>query len=56
MLAVLEGYEIYEDMAKERLLYSRDFVSSSGKTSLNVGLKEQIAILKEKSEGKGILH
>lgn len=56
MLAVLEGYDIYEDASKERLLYSRDFVSTSGKLALNVGLKEQIEALKVKSEGKGILH
>ncbi len=56
MLAVLEGYDVYDDQSRERLLYSQNYVSNSSNKIIFLGLKEQIEILKEKAAGKGMLH
>lgn len=56
MMGVLEGYEIYEDVNKERLFYAQNYVTNRSKGKLNVRLKPQYEFLRKKSIEKGILH
>lgn len=56
MLGILEGYDIYEDMTKEKLIYSQTYTTNRDKSVLYTGLQEQYDILKEKAAGEGILH
>ena len=57
MMGVLEGYEVYEDLNKENLFYSQNYVTNQSKGRLDIKLKAQYEILRKKSlEGKGMLH
>ena len=56
MLAVLEGYDIYDDVDRGNLLFSEQYVTKTNKKSVSLGLAEQIKILKAKAAGDGILH
>ena len=55
MMGVLEGYEIYEDINKEHLFYAQNYVTNQNKGKLDVILKPQYKVLREKSKGEGIL-
>lgn len=57
MIGVLEGYDIYEDIDKTRLMYSENYVANKASSKeVKVGLQEQYDILMKKNKGKGILH
>lgn len=56
MLGILEGFDIYEDITKENLLYTQNYTSNRDKTKLYAGLQEQYQLLRDKSAGKGMLH
>lgn len=56
MLAVLEGYEVYDNIARDRLLYSQSFISNRGNSGIAEELSEQFKILEEMAAGKGILN
>lgn len=56
MLAVLEGYEVYEDRYKQKLFYAESYVANKDKGKLNIKLQDEYDILNERSEGKGIFH
>ncbi len=56
MMGVLEGYEIYEDYGRERLMYSQNYVTARKKGKLNTRLKPQYEILRKRAAGEGMLH
>ncbi len=56
MMAVMEGYEIYRDPAKEYLLFSQSFIANKKTGKLTVRLKEQYEILKQKSKDGVVLN
>lgn len=59
LMGILEGYAIYEDIDKRNLIYEHVFISNrrpEGGGRVNVALKDQYEILREKSKGAGILH
>jgi|GEM_PF-1127915 len=56
MMGVLEGFEIYEDKNKERLLYEQNYVTSQGKGKLDEHLKAQYELLRRKHKGGGLFH
>lgn len=56
MLSILEGYAIYEDINKTKLIYEQTYVTKKSGGKLNVRLKDQYDILREKAKGDGILH
>ncbi len=56
MMAVLEGYEIYEDPYKEKLFFSESYVSNKNKGKLDIKLQDEYDILTKRSQGRGILH
>ncbi|MFP4098478.1 MAG: DUF4852 domain-containing protein [Alphaproteobacteria bacterium] len=56
MMGILEGFEVYEDMAMERLIFSQSYVASKQKGKLNERLKEQYELLMSKHESGGILN
>ncbi|MGH1403151.1 MAG: DUF4852 domain-containing protein [Alphaproteobacteria bacterium] len=55
LMAILEGYEIYEDSDKENLFFSQTFVTKRNKGTLDVQLKEQYKTLREMSKNGGVL-
>lgn len=55
MMAVLEGYEVYEDRRKENLFFSEVYVTNRAKKA-NVKLQDEYKILRERSEERGMLH
>ena len=56
LMGVLEGYDIYESINKQNLMYSESYVSFKKEGAVNVMLQEQLEFLRKKSEGKGMLH
>ena len=56
MMGVLEGYEIYEDVGKEKLMFTQNYVARRKKGKLNDRLKEQYDIITKRSKDRGILH
>ena len=56
LMSVLEGYDIYEDINRQRLIHSENYVSYKKSKKLNVKLRDQYDILTKKSEGRGIFH
>jgi len=56
MMGVLEGYEIYEDVGKEKLMYTQNYVARRKKGKLNDRLKSQYEIIIKRSKDRGILH
>lgn len=56
MMGVLEGYEIYEDVGKEKLMFTQNYVARRKKGKLNDRLKSQYEIIIKRSKDRGILH
>ena len=56
MMGVLEGYEIYEDVGKEKLMFTQNYVARRKKGKLNDRLKGQYEIITKRSKNRGILH
>ncbi len=57
LIGVLEGYDVYEDIDKTRLMYSENYVANKDSGGgIKIGLQEQYDVLLKKSKGKGILH
>lgn len=56
LIGVLEGYDVYEDLSKTRLVFSENYVANRNSNDNKTDLKDQFAILLKKSKEKGILH
>ncbi len=56
VMGILENYSIYEDKELTKLFYKQSYVSKKKKGKLNIRLKEQYEILREKAKDGGILN
>ncbi len=56
MMGILESYSIFEDRELTKLFYKKSYISNKKKGSLNLKLKEQYELLREKSKGDGMLN
>ncbi len=54
-LAVVEGFEIFEDRERKNLLYSRNYITKRDQQKESQELEKEIKIVKEKIKNKGIL-
>ena len=54
-MAVLEGYEVYGDIGRKQLFYSRSYLKDKSELELSEKLKKEIKILEERVAGNGIL-
>ncbi len=56
MMGILESYSVYEDIKQTKLFYKQNYVSKKKKGKLDVRLKGQYEILREKAKGEGIFN
>lgn len=56
VMGVLEGYSIYEDVNKNKLLYEHVFMTNKNKTVKDEEMAKQYEILREKYNAEGMLH
>jgi len=56
MMGILESYSVFEDKNLTKLFYKQSYISNKNKGKLDLKLKEQYEILREKSKGDGMLN
>ena len=56
LLGVVDGYEIFEDITRKKLLYSRSYITKRDHEKESENLKKEIEVLKLRIKDKGILY
>ncbi len=54
-MAVLEGYEVYGDIGRKQLFFSKSYLTDRTKLEVSEKLKKEIMIIEERVAGNGIL-
>lgn len=55
-MAVLEGVDVYADVGRKQLFYSKSFLSNVSPTEVSENLRKEYEILNERYKGLGLLH